>query len=56
MTSEQFEKMYELLKNAPTGALKEDLTYVTMKDQFNDSFIRRVAKHLLENGCEIKDS
>ena len=54
--SEKFCELYKLLRDCPTGALKQDFTDVTMKDQFNDSFIRTIAKYLAAKNCEVVDN
>jgi hypothetical protein len=48
--SERFERLFRDIADAPSGPLKDDLTLVTVKDQFSDLFIRILAGHLLSLG------
>lgn len=48
--SERFEQLFNDIADAPSGPIKEDLTPVTVKDQFSDLFIRTLAGHLVSLG------
>ena len=48
--SERFQQLFQDIADAPSGPINEDLTSVTVKDQFSDLFIRTLAGHLLALG------
>ena len=46
----QIDEMAKVLREAPTGGVKEDFTIVTMGERFTDYFIRIIAAHLVSQG------
>lgn len=44
------EELARDLSSAPTGAVHEDFTDATVGERFSDTFMRRVAEHLVKLG------
>lgn len=46
----RIQDLADVISTAPIGRVKEDFTIGTMGEQFKDSFITEISKHILENG------
>ena len=52
--NELYNKLEEIVRSAPIGGVKEDLTVKTLGEIFTDRAIKTLVSHLMENGVEVK--